>query len=147
MKIYCILFDTVPQHPKIEELFKSKNLHYADYITNSSTVPTLISMFSGKTPTEMAGYGGVGHSHTYSRFVTEKDVWDSNMILHQLPNFQYGKPVKESEWKIHIHAMPKTRVDGRYSKQQILEFLTGPDNYKPSKGYFRLMPDDICGRN
>jgi len=37
MKIYCILFDTCPQHKKIEDLFLSKSLHYSDYITNSWT--------------------------------------------------------------------------------------------------------------
>ena len=49
MKIYCILFDTCPQNKQIEDLFNSKNLHYSNYITNSWTGTTLMSMFSGKT--------------------------------------------------------------------------------------------------
>jgi len=66
MKIYCILFDTFPRHPKMEELFKSKNLHYSDYLTHSSTVLTYVSMFAGTTPTGMRNPGGIGHSHTYA---------------------------------------------------------------------------------
>ena len=84
MKIYCILFDTVPRHPKIKEVFEKKGLHFADHITCSSTVPTLVTMLSGKTPTEMFGPGGIGHSHTYSNLLsTEKaKEWDENIILH-----------------------------------------------------------------
>ena len=65
MKIYTILFDTVPQHSRMKELFTSKGLHYSDFITNSCTVTTLVSLFSGKTPSEMRD-GGIGHSHTYA---------------------------------------------------------------------------------
>ena len=62
MKIYCILLDTVPRHGKIRDAFNSKGVQFSDHITCSSTVPTLITMFGGKTPTEMFGIGGVGHS-------------------------------------------------------------------------------------
>ena len=65
MKIYCILLDTVPRHGKIRDAFNSKGVQFSDHITCSSTVPTLITMFGGKTPTEMFGIGGVGHSHSY----------------------------------------------------------------------------------
>ena len=37
MKVYCILFDTLPRHPEMEELFKSKGLHFGDYNSIQST--------------------------------------------------------------------------------------------------------------
>ena len=78
MKIYCILMDTVPRTNKVKDVFEKKGIHFADHITCSSTVPTLVTMLSGKTPTEMFGIGGIGHSHTYSKLLsTEKAKgWD-----------------------------------------------------------------------
>jgi hypothetical protein len=101
MKIYCILFDTVPQGDKIKNLFESKNLHYSDYITNSWTATTLMSMFSGKTPTEVCKEG-VGYKKLYPSFSDrEKKAWNKKIIFNQLPE----------DWKIHIHSMSKTRGD------------------------------------
>ena len=122
MKIYCILMDTVPRDGRIVNAFRSKGVEFSDHITCSSTVPTLITMFSGKTPTEMYGIGGVGHSHTYDRLVSDKKVWDEQMLFHMIPD----------DWAIHIHSMPLTRGDHG----------TG-DVSNPS---FKLLPDDICGR-
>ena len=134
MKIYCILFDTVPRHPKIKALFEKKGLHYADHITCSSTVPTLVTMLSGKTPTEMYGIGGVGHSHTYSRLLEGEQAskWDSEIVLHRLPG---GKKGSDKRWNIHIHAIPRTRGD-----------FDGFDFRKNPGGGFKLVPDDLCGR-
>ena len=145
MKIYCILFDTVPRHPKIKNVLEKKDINFADHITCSSTVPTLVTMLSGKTPTEMFGIGGIGHSHTYSKLLSEKksvEEWDSKIILHMLP----------SDWNIHIHSMPETRGDettqqmvnskdlekGGFSRIKI-------KSVKNIDG-FRLLPDDLCGR-
>ena len=101
MKIYCILFDTCPQYKKIEDLFLSKNLHYSDYITNSWTATTLISMFSGRTPSEMKKYG-IGYEKPYINMTdNEKIDWNEKIIFNELP----------SDWKIHIHSMPETRGD------------------------------------
>ena len=98
MKIYCILFDTLPQHPRIEKLFKSKKLHYSDYITNSCTVPTVVSMLSGKTPSEMRSTG-IGVSHTYALLSEkEQEEWNKKILFDNLPK----------DWKIHLHAMPET---------------------------------------
>ena len=83
MKIYCILFDTVPQDERIEKLFERKNLHYSDYITNSSTVPTVVSMFSGLTPTGIAGPGGIGHSHTFNQLTSSQKLkWDKEQVFY-----------------------------------------------------------------
>jgi len=99
MKIYCILFDTFPRHPEIEELFKSKGLHFGDYLTQPDTVTTMISMFSGCRPSEMRDTG-IGHSHTYANLSDkDKKIWDDKILLKHLPD----------DWKIHIHAMPPTR--------------------------------------
>ena len=122
MKIYCILMDTVPRSGKIRKAFDDKGIQFSDHITCSSTVPTLITMFGGKTPTEMFGIGGVGHSHTYGRLLSDKKEWDEQMIFHIVPD----------DWTIHIHSMPKTRGDGGTG-----DF--GGDTFK-------LLPDDICGR-
>tara|TARA_Y100000310_G_scaffold38882_1_gene36383 strand:- start:2927 stop:4072 length:1146 start_codon:yes stop_codon:yes gene_type:complete len=126
MKIYTILFDTVPQHPRIEEVFKSKNLHYSDFITNSCTVTTLVSLFSGKTPSEMRPTG-IGHSHTYAlSSEEEKKEWDKNIIFNNLPD----------DWNIHIHSMPETRGD---NDTAVWPMYPNQD--------CRLLPDDICGRD
>ena len=122
MKIYCILLDTVPRHGKIRDAFNSKGVQFSDHITCSSTVPTLITMFGGKTPTEMFGIGGVGHSHSYGRLVADKKKWDEGMLFHMIPN----------DWTIHIHSMPLTRGDG------------GRGDFGDTS--FKLLPDDICGR-
>ena len=137
MKIYCILFDTVPRHPKIKEVFEKKGLHYADHITCSSTVPTLVTMLSGMTPTEIAGAGGIGHSHTYDHLSEERmKEWDSEILFHMLPD----------DWKIHIHAMPETRGDLPASIQPGADrgAFTRSDGIQHE---FRLVPDDLCGRN
>ena len=138
MKIYCILFDTVPQDERIEKLFERKNLHYSDYITNSSTVPTVVSMFSGLTPTGIAGPGGIGHSHTFNQLTSSQKLkWDKEQVFYGLPD----------DWNIHIHAMPLTRGDLG------LHECTEEKHYHPPglggqylpDGFF-LVPDDICGR-
>jgi len=138
MKIYCILFDTVPQGKRIEKLFERKNLHYSDYITNSSTVPTVVSMFSGLTPTGIAGPGGIGHSHTFNQLTSSQKLkWDKEQVFYGLPD----------DWNIHIHAMPLTRGDLG------LHECTEEKHYHPPglggqylpDGFF-LVPDDICGR-
>mgnify|MGYP003642971871 CR=1 FL=1 len=94
MKIYCILFDTCPQHKEIEDLFKQKELHYSDYITNSFTTTSLVSLFSGKTPSEMY-HKGIGYYGTYRLMLTpaERIKWDEQMIFNNLPD----------DWSIHIH--------------------------------------------
>ena len=143
MKIYCILMDTVPRTNKVKDVFEKKGIHFADHITCSSTVPTLVTMLSGKTPTEMFGIGGIGHSHTYSKLLsTEKAKgWDESVILHMLPE----------DWKIHIHSMPETRGDIQINKIEkpikggFSRAKKGP--YKFGKKDFRLLPDDICDRN
>ena len=144
MKIYCILFDTVPRHPKIKNILEKKGISFSDHITCSSTVPTLVTMLSGKTPTEMFGIGGIGHSHTYSNLLsTEKaKEWDENIILHMLPE----------DWKIHIHSMPETRGDVQPKKVEELKVggfsrMTKLQMTALEINSFRLLPDDICGRN
>lgn len=139
MKIYCILFDTVPQDERIEKLFERKNLHYSDYITNSSTVPTVVSMFSGLTPTGIAGPGGIGHSHTFNQLTSsQKLAWDKEQVFYSLPD----------NWNIHIHAMPLTRGD-----LGLHECIEEKHYHPPGLGGqylpdgFFLVPDDICGRN
>jgi len=94
MKIYCILFDTCPQTKEIEDLFKQKGLHYSDYITNSFTTTSLVSLFSGKTPSEMYPKG-IGYYGTYRLLLTppEKIKWNEKMIFNNLPD----------DWSIHIH--------------------------------------------
>ena len=145
MKIYCILFDTVPRHPKIKNVLEKKDINFADHITCSSTVPTLVTMLSGKTPTEMFGIGGIGHSHTYSKLLSEKksvEEWDSKIILHMLP----------SDWNIHIHSMPETRGDETTQQMVNLEDLKKGEfsrikiNSVKNVDGFRLLPDDLCGR-
>ena len=134
MKIYCILFDTFPRHPEIEKLFKSKGLHFADYLTQPDTVTTMVSMFSGCRPSEMRDTG-IGHSHTYANLSKEdKKIWDDKILLKHLPE----------DWKIHIHAMPPTRGDdntirGCWPMYQDKNTTPGFDDCK-------LIPDDICGR-
>jgi len=139
VKIYCILFDTVPQDERIEKLFERKNLHYSDYITNSSTVPTVVSMFSGLTPTGIAGPGGIGHSHTFNQLTSsQKLAWDKEQVFYSLPD----------NWNIHIHAMPLTRGD-----LGLHECIEEKHYHPPGLGGqylpdgFFLVPDDICGRN
>ena len=115
MKIYCILFDTCRQNEKIKSFFNSNDLHYSDYITNSWTATSLISLFSGKTPSELY-HKGVGYYGTYKSILTdsEKEIWDEEMVLNCLPK----------DWNIHIHAMGPTRGDTKD---------------------FRFFPDEICG--
>jgi len=128
VKIYCILFDTCPQNQKIEDLFNSKNLHYSNYITNSWTGTTLMSMFSGKTPSELKKYG-VGYEKPYiSLSEKDKKIWNKKMIFNNLPD----------DWKIHIHAMPETRGDA-FSFRFVPDEICGIDrdvqyyDYKESK--------------
>jgi len=135
MKIYCILFDTFPRHPKMEELFKSKNLHYSDYLTHSSTVLTYVSMFTGTTPTGMRNPGGIGHSHTYALLSKDKqEEWNKKIILKDLPD----------DWNIHLHSMPKTRGDDN-SIPNCYPMYTDP-NTSPGLRDCKLLPDTICGR-
>jgi hypothetical protein len=122
--------DTVPRHGKIKDAFERKGITFSDHITCSSTVPTLITMFSGKTPTEMFGIGGVGHSHSYGRFVEDKEKWNEEMIFHNFTKSPQN--ITGLNWTTHIHSMPLTRGDG------------GKGDYGSTS--FKLLPDDICGR-
>ena len=117
MKIYCILFDACPRHSKIEEKFKSKNIHYGDLITNSWTGTSLLSLFTGITPSELYPTG-IGYENPY-RYILTKDQqkeWNSKILINQLPK----------DWNIHIHAIPETRGD---------------------TSTFRFVPDEIFGVN
>ena len=135
MKIYCILFDTFPRHPEMEKLFKSKNLHYADCLTQTCTVTTYISMFSGKTPSEMRSTG-IGHSHTYALLPQdEQKKWNEKIIFNMLPD----------DWKIHLHAMPRTRGDDNLIPT-CWPMYRDP-NTTPGLRDCKLLPDDICGRD
>jgi hypothetical protein len=145
VKIYCILFDTVPRHPKIKNILEKKGISFSDHITCSSTVPTLVTMLSGKTPTEMFGVGGIGHSHTYSKLLTEEKTkeWDKNIVLHMLPE----------DWNIHIHSMPETRGDEITNKVNVSGNTLKKGGFSRTKtsiqinpNGFRLLPDDLCGR-
>ena len=134
MKIYCILFDTLPRHPEMEELFKSKGLHFGDYLTQPDTVTTLVSMFSGKRPSEMRNTG-IGHSHTYALLsAEEKTAWDEKILFKQLPN----------DWNIHLHSMPETRGDDN-SIRNCWPMYTNRHT-TPGRDDCKLLPDDICGR-
>ena len=134
MKIYCILFDTYPRHPEIEELFKSKGLHFGDYLTQPDTVNTMVSMFSGNRPSEMRATG-IGHSHTYAGLSDEdKKIWDEKILLKHLPD----------DWKIHIHSMPPTRGDDNTING--CWPMYNDVNTKPGLRDCKLIPDDICGR-
>jgi len=135
VKIYCILFDTFPRHPKMEKLFKSKGLHFGDYLTQPDTVTTLVSMFSGKRPSEMRDCG-IGHSHTYALLSDEEKVeWNKKILFNQLPD----------DWKIHLHAMPNTRGDDN-SIPNCWPMYDNP-NTTPGLNDCKLLPDDICGRD
>ena len=134
MKIYCILFDTFPRHPEMEKLFKSKGLHFGDYLTQPDTVTTLISMFSGHRASEMRD-SGIGHSHTYALLSDEdKAIWDEKILFKHLPE----------DWNIHLHSMPNTRGDDN-SIHDCWPMYNDP-NTKPGLRDCKLLPDDICGR-
>ena len=129
MKIYCILFDACRQNERIKKTFKSKNLNYANYITNSWTTTSLVSLFSGKTPSEMSSMG-IGYNDHYKNLSEEeKQQWNKKMIFNQLPE----------DWKIHIHAIPQTRGDTgthRYVPDEICKIdrkyvISSPDDMSP----------------
>ena len=129
------MLDTFPKHPKMEKLFKSKSLHFGDYLTQPDTVTTLISMFSGYRPSEMRD-SGIGHSHTYALLSEEdKVIWNEKIIFNMLP----------SDWKIHLHAMPRTRGDDN-AIPTCWPMYNNP-NTTPGLRDCKLLPDDICGRD
>lgn len=135
MKIYCICFDTFPRHPRMQELFNTKNLHYADYLTQSCTVLTFASMFAGVSPTELRNPGGIGHSHTYALLnKSDQKEWDKKIVFKDLPD----------DWNIHFHAMPETRGDNN-SIRGCWPMYNNP-NTSPGLNDCKLLPDDICGR-
>ena len=81
VKIYCMLFDACRQNERIEEAFKSKGLHYCNYITNSWTTTSLVSLFSGKTPSEMSSKG-IGYDNHYQNLskkemLTANEMWNT----------------------------------------------------------------------
>ena len=92
MKIYCILFDTCPQDKRIQDTLKNKGLHYSNYITNGFTTTSLVSLFSGKTPSEMYKYG-ISYHGTYKYQVDNQEKWNKNIIFNHLPN----------DWIVHLH--------------------------------------------
>ena len=143
MKIYCILFDACRQNKKLEEAFKSKNLNYSNYITNSWTTTSLVSLFSGKTPSEMSPMG-IGYNDHYKNLSEEeKQKWNKEMIFNQLPE----------DWKIHIHAIPSTKRDNKnhqYVPDEICKidrkfntsFSLNPDAFQTIKDMQNLSNDE-----
>ena len=91
MKIYCVLFDTCPQDKQIEDALKNKGLHYSNYITNGFTTSSLVSLFSGKTPSEMYKHG-VSYHGTY-KYQADQEQWNKKIIFNHLP----------TDWVVHLH--------------------------------------------
>jgi len=60
MKIYAMNLDMVPYHKELFSLFKEKNFTPITEITQCATHTTLISMFTGKSSTDLLD-NGIGY--------------------------------------------------------------------------------------
>jgi len=85
IKIYCVLFDTLPFDQKIELLAKKNNMNLLTQVGGCFTNNSCIEMLTGDMPSDLR-YHGMGHlCHNKYRHSKTKDIswpWKDKILLN-----------------------------------------------------------------
>ena len=151
MKIYCILIDTLHETPEIKKFFGGRNFTDITQISNCSTLPSLLSLFTGKLPSDLIDRG-IGY-HSWKKY----QKMDGSGILWPFHNEFMFKDLYENDWDVELHfpdgrdwwcwleliSDPKvqiTSVESHDIEEDILYCLDGDivrDHFKKEKEYIQ----------
>lgn len=117
MKIYCIILDTTPEEHKLRDFFDKKNFERCDQISNCFTTTSVISLLTGKLPSELLKDGLGGY------------LWQSYVkggrIIWPFENQYISNTLYENGWDIEFHIPEFTLRD-----TSIPLTVTSNQNYK-----------------
>ncbi len=97
MKIYCVLFDTMPFQSIVAETAAQKNAEILRQVGGCFTTTTLLEMFTGKMPSDLEKRG-IGY-HRHRRYIDPATgvahwPWQQEMLMaHLLKN----------NWEVRVH--------------------------------------------
>ena len=95
MKIYCILCDSVPLGNILEDYLKLKRFHHFTQVSNYFTTTSIISLLTGKLPSDLEE-GGIGY-HTHFNYKVNGKIeysWKEQLLIYEL---------YYANWNIHFH--------------------------------------------
>ncbi len=100
LKIYCVLFDTMPLMEEMIRMAEINKMKRLAQVGGCFTVVSLLEMFTGKLPSDYAKHG-IGHSYL-NRYRKKKSKkiyvpWYKDFIMSKL---------KEQDWQIRVHDLP-----------------------------------------
>jgi len=98
MKIYCILNDSISLGNILEPYLKDKGFHHFTQISNYFSNTSVISLLTGKLPSDLEK-GGIGY-HTHFNYKVNGKIeypWKEQLMIHKL----YKKG-----WDIHFINAP-----------------------------------------
>lgn len=109
MKLYCVLFDTMPFTDCIRVLGKLKGMDLLRQVGNCYTFASLTSMFTGRLACDLLK-GGIG-------WETWKNYYDEDLSRVNFPWKAQSLPdiLRSNGWKINVHnncTAYKTMIDG-----------------------------------
>jgi len=95
MKIYCLLIDSLPENSQLTNFLQQKGLKVIPQITNCYTTTSVISLLTGKLPSDLE-QGGIGYETHYQnkKRGSVNYPWKHQMLTHKL---------HKKKWKIHLH--------------------------------------------
>lgn len=95
MKIYFILCDTVPLNNQLKQISKFKKANLLIQISNSFTLSSLLSLFTGKLPSDILEKGLGYHTTTNQNIKGKKQKWYNSFLLKTL--------IQKENWNIVFH--------------------------------------------
>ena len=95
MNLYLILFDSAPYFKPFQDLAGERNFHAFGQISNCFTTTSVISLLTGKMPSDLEE-GGIGYESEFAAGfpASGKWPWENELLLSLL---------EEEGWAVEIH--------------------------------------------
>jgi hypothetical protein len=99
MKIYCLLVDSLPEHPRLTKYLQSKGFKVIPQVTNCFTTTSVVSLLTGKLPSDLEE-GGIGYETHYKNKTNSKIdyKWKDQLLIKKLYDKGYYIDLVNCEW-------------------------------------------------